>query len=265
MHGYQIKEIAALFDLHPDTLRYYEEQGLIAPQRSANGYRSYSIQDVCALSIIRSLRRLEMPVEEISRYMAERTVTRTGELLEQQQALIDRRMAELAELRGQIGEKQRLLAGAADLAENTPRLVRLPARHGCCLRSPMILEADVDLHLKRLERLRPELFGKLTVNRRMGAMLEPSAVKKGIYNRFGAVFFLSEQSTDWQLPEGVYAVTCYRGDYTGLAQALPQLLEFVAGQGYAPAGLPLELYHVDVHDTRLVGEYLTEVQILVDC
>ena len=44
---YQIHELAKLFDLCPDTLRYYEEKGLLHPVRGENRYRMYGIQDVC--------------------------------------------------------------------------------------------------------------------------------------------------------------------------------------------------------------------------
>ena len=43
---YQIHELAKLFDLCPDTLRYYEEKGLLHPVRGENRYRLYGIQDV---------------------------------------------------------------------------------------------------------------------------------------------------------------------------------------------------------------------------
>ena len=36
---YKIHEIAKLFGLHPDTLRYYEEKGLLHPERGENGPR----------------------------------------------------------------------------------------------------------------------------------------------------------------------------------------------------------------------------------
>lgn len=55
---YKIHEIAKLFGLHPDTLRYYEEKGLLHPERGENGYRMYTIQDICTLNIIRAQREL---------------------------------------------------------------------------------------------------------------------------------------------------------------------------------------------------------------
>ena len=62
---YQIHEIARLFGLHPDTLRYYEEKGLLLPQRGENDYRMYTFQDICTLNIILAQRELGVPVEEI--------------------------------------------------------------------------------------------------------------------------------------------------------------------------------------------------------
>ena len=69
---YNIGEIARLFSLHPDTLRYYEEKGLLHPARGENGYRTYGIQDICTLNVVRSLRELGMPVERIGAYLSER-------------------------------------------------------------------------------------------------------------------------------------------------------------------------------------------------
>ena len=63
---YRIGEIARLYGLNADTLRYYEEQGLLHPARDEeNGYRLYTIRDVCTLNVIRSLRSLDVSTREI--------------------------------------------------------------------------------------------------------------------------------------------------------------------------------------------------------
>ena len=61
---YKITEVARLYGLCTDTLRYYEEQGLLHPHRSETGYRLYSIDDICNLNVIRALRELDMPVPQ---------------------------------------------------------------------------------------------------------------------------------------------------------------------------------------------------------
>lgn len=48
-------------------LRFYEQQGLIHPARNpANDYRDYSQQDIEVLKLIRALRMLDMPLEDIA-------------------------------------------------------------------------------------------------------------------------------------------------------------------------------------------------------
>ena len=49
---YSISVAARLVDLHPQTLRNYEEEGLVVPERSEGGFRLYSARDVERLSKI---------------------------------------------------------------------------------------------------------------------------------------------------------------------------------------------------------------------
>ena len=62
---FRVAELAGLYGLNSDTLRYYEEQGLLHPRRGENRYRAYSIADLCDLNIIRSLRELGVAVPQI--------------------------------------------------------------------------------------------------------------------------------------------------------------------------------------------------------
>lgn len=51
----QIRELAERTGVSTRALRYYEEKGLLAPQRSANGYRRYAAEDVERVRRIRFL------------------------------------------------------------------------------------------------------------------------------------------------------------------------------------------------------------------
>jgi Cu(I)-responsive transcriptional regulator len=52
------------------TIRYYEEIGLIAPDRAANGYRSYSDDDIHRLAFLRRARGLGFSIEDCRQLMA---------------------------------------------------------------------------------------------------------------------------------------------------------------------------------------------------
>ena len=43
---FKIGEISKLYGIGVDSIRYYEEIGIIKPQRSESGYRYYSIHDI---------------------------------------------------------------------------------------------------------------------------------------------------------------------------------------------------------------------------
>ena len=62
----RINEVEQLVGITKKNIRFYENQGLLHPDRNmANGYREYSDQDVDLLMKIKLLRKLAIPIEEI--------------------------------------------------------------------------------------------------------------------------------------------------------------------------------------------------------
>ena len=59
-----ISATAALTGLPAKTIRYYEDIGLVMPARAANGYRSYSEQQIHRLAFIQRARSLGFSVED---------------------------------------------------------------------------------------------------------------------------------------------------------------------------------------------------------
>lgn len=63
--AYGIGEVSGIVGISTRTLRYYEEAGLLAPVRTANGYRRYTPADLDRLQEILLLRHMGMSVAEI--------------------------------------------------------------------------------------------------------------------------------------------------------------------------------------------------------
>jgi MerR family transcriptional regulator/heat shock protein HspR len=55
--GYMISAVAELYNIHPQTLRLYEREGLLLPSRSDGNTRLYSEEDLERLEVILSLTR----------------------------------------------------------------------------------------------------------------------------------------------------------------------------------------------------------------
>ena len=99
-----IQGAARLSNLPPKTIRYYEDVGLIAPTRAANGYRDFDALDVERLSFIARARGLGLSMEEVrtllelqdnpSRRSAEVKALAKAHLNE-----LDRKLAELSQMR----------------------------------------------------------------------------------------------------------------------------------------------------------------------
>jgi MerR family transcriptional regulator/heat shock protein HspR len=54
---YHISNVARMFDIHPQTLRLYEREGLLRPSRSEGNTRLYSDEDLRQLEFILNLTR----------------------------------------------------------------------------------------------------------------------------------------------------------------------------------------------------------------
>lgn len=88
------KQVEDLVGLSRQNIRYYEKEGLLAPNREkGNSYRDYSQEDVERLKMIKMLRMLDMPLKEIESVLKneiplqEAAAVRQKELLEHQKQL----------------------------------------------------------------------------------------------------------------------------------------------------------------------------------
>ena len=60
----QIREVEQSAGLPAKTIRYYEEIGLVRPNRQDNGYRIYSTEDVHRLRFLQRARGLGFSIED---------------------------------------------------------------------------------------------------------------------------------------------------------------------------------------------------------
>ena len=96
-----ISEAAEKYGLTPDTLRYYEKQGLIPPvTRTVSGLRDYAEGDLKWVEFIRCMRGAGVSIEALTEYVAlfrqgSRSIARRKEILIAEREKIAERIAEL--------------------------------------------------------------------------------------------------------------------------------------------------------------------------
>jgi len=100
----RIGELARTCAVSCDTLRFYEQRGLIVARRSANGYRDYPAEMVQLVQYIKTAQRLGFSLGEIGSsvarlWSAPDADSAVTQLLQDKLVLIESRIAELGQLR----------------------------------------------------------------------------------------------------------------------------------------------------------------------
>ena len=106
----RIGELAQASQVSRDTLRFYEQRGLIAAQRSANGYRDYPADMVQLVLYIKTAQRLGFSLGEIGNsvgalWQAPDPDSAVTQLLQDKLNLIETRIAELDQLRQELQQR----------------------------------------------------------------------------------------------------------------------------------------------------------------
>jgi DNA-binding transcriptional MerR regulator len=119
--GLRVAELAAAVGVGPDTIRYYERTGLLAPPpRTPGGYRRFPPESVDRLRFIQGCQRLGLRLREIGELLSIRD---TGECpCEPAETLLRHRIDELDQ------ELARLATLRADLVRMVDVLPKDPCR-----------------------------------------------------------------------------------------------------------------------------------------
>lgn len=99
-----ITDAARASGLTSKTIRYYEEIGLVTAHRGPNGYRKFSPEAVRRLQFLGRARRFDFSMQDCRNLLTlnedtGRTSAEVREIASRHLALVDERMADLAQLR----------------------------------------------------------------------------------------------------------------------------------------------------------------------
>ena len=97
----KISEVSERSGISPDTLRYYERIGLLAPvNRNDSGIRDYSELDVRRVEFVKCMRNAGLPIEVLIEYyglvqQGDQTIEARKEILIEQREKLVAKMAEI--------------------------------------------------------------------------------------------------------------------------------------------------------------------------
>lgn len=263
---YKTGELSKIYNLGRDSLKYYEKLGLLNPGRDTNSYRMYTIKDICNLNLIKELRSLDFSMQKIKEYLENRNVDTTREMLLEEVRFIDEKLEELSSHKESLHKRLSSINNTVEHTNfNRIELLYIPKRKVLTVNSNVTFDENVDYLIQRLNEKFDDKFYVLG-NSNFGAVFDTKSVTKGVFNNYKYIFCLLDDDAknyDFIIDEGYYVTYTYKGNYKQIKKILPMLFKFIEFNNYTILGDPLEIYKIDIYETSIEDEYVTQVQIPV--
>lgn len=264
---YKIGEISNLYGIGTDSLRYYEELGILSPKRDVNGYRMFSIGDIRTLNVLRELRSVGFSMAEIKEFLQDFNLEKTVSLFEKEIEVINKKRSELFTLKKQLetrieGIKKSI---SMDMPTEKPEIIHVESRKIISLNDNVYRDADIDFVIKKLQK-KTENQLYIVGNGHIGATIPLDYIRSGQYGHFTSVFSVvpdDGEDYDQIIPAGDYLCSTVRGSYSLTPNAWWRFFLDMDAQGLKPDGDPMEFYIIDNHDTNDEAEQVTMLQMKI--
>ena len=272
---YKINEISKLYGIGKDSLRYYERIGILNPKRDINGYRMYGFSDISRLNVINELKNLGFEIRRIKELLSERSVKSTMNMLDMEITEIDRKILELEVLKEKLKlrriniEKEHSESSFGEIHE-----VYIPERRCIQLSDRIMRDEEVDFMIKRLqEKHNKNLY--ILGNSMIGATVDFEFIPGKQYldedfrnsiefSMYDSVFcIVDDENYDFIIPEGKYISIKYKGNYNQTNYYIMKSVNHALERKLKITSKPLEIYHIDIHETEIIDEFITEIQIQI--
>ncbi len=263
-------EFAALCGVKKDTLFYYDRIGLFRPAIvKENGYRCYTLEQYFVFAVIVRLRELDTPLEEIHRYLTNRTPENFQRILLESREKLEEKRKKLEWL---LRQMDNTLVTVREGMETVCGTVRLMERETEYLLVTPIVPADSpgpDVFLRcaqdHLFYCREHLLGDELM---LGSIGDPEAFQKGELRETCYFSKLSGRPAVCDRmhvkPAGRYAVIDQMGSYDDARNAFTALLAFLREKALRPIGV---LYDYDLLNYLALekqDDYVVRFEIAVE-
>jgi DNA-binding transcriptional MerR regulator len=246
------------------TLRAYHEAGILVPAQvdRFTGYRMYTVDQLADSAIVRRLRSLDLPLEQVRQVLEARDPNFTREVLARHQVAMQERLAETERI---VAELQ---SGVAPVTHTPVHVRDEPAVHALCMRA-RVKEADFgEWVYSALQTLFDVAqHSEVPLAGVAGTLYDPEivddegeAVEAFVPIREPiAVPRSAHGVTLGEVPAVKAAVLVHAGDYASMGDTYRTLGAWVARHGEPSGERIREWYRVAPWDTEDVAAFRTEI------
>jgi DNA-binding transcriptional MerR regulator len=250
---YKIGEISKLYNISSDILRHYEKIGLIIPDvRDENGYRYYSQKQIWKLNNIRNLRNLGVGLKEITEFMEDRNLIKTKEVIDFQL------------IKKELKDKKKNIEYFEKFEEyEKPVLKEIDKRYILYKKGNFHEEWEIDFELKKLKKKLPDDNDFIFTESEVGTTILKENWENNKYLDYSSTFVITTDKAENTIEKGLYLTFVFKGSYEKVREHYAFLKEYIKTNNLTVVGDIIEIYHIEIHITDNVNEYVTEIQIPV--
>lgn len=266
---FQIGDVAKMFHLSVGSLRHYEKIGLLKPEYTdkETGYRYYGMQQFEVLTMIRFLRVLDMPLDEIRLFLSDRKIQTTQEMLKKQKKIILQKQTELKLIEQRINRSLAMIDDALSSEVNIITVKHIPQKKVAWLRTSVSPKAYFDLE-PSIRALEKDSNDAVVYLGKVGIGIAKDKLTKGIFDEYDMVFITLEQEDSYYGETDIWEETdcvCIRfhGSHRDAPEYYKKLIEFINEHGMCISGFSREITMIDNCITDETDKFVTEVQIPV--
>jgi len=266
---FHIGEVSRLVHISVSILRHYEKIGLVQPEYKdpATGYRYYSARQFECLNTIRYLRVLDMPLEEIAKFLKNRNIEQIQSMLLRQREQVLLRQQELLLIQRKIENRLSQLDDALASVLDTITLEIKRPRRLALIKKDLIPKSYLDLEysireLEQEEEMSMAFLGKVGIGLSRERLLEKR------FHPYELVFIILDDEDYFKgktlvLPEETCVTVKFQGSHENAAKYYEKLIQYIEKEKLFICGFSKEITMIDYGLTDDVSKFVTEIQIPV--
>lgn len=266
---FRIGEVSKLFHLSVQTLRHYEEIGLLSPEfiDKKSGYRYYSVRQFEMLTNIRYLRALDLPLNKIAEFIHNRNINEIEEMMKEQKALISQKRKELDLMEQKINHRIVQIQDAKTSQLDKIELVEMPAQRLVWIRDSFQWSSYLSLE-HSIRKLEAHQKIPLTFQGKIGIGISKENLQLNQYEKYDLVFLILDDEDTYEgeieeIPQGNYVRVRFRGSHDRASEYYEKLSEYFKLHQLEITGFSRELTLIDNVISSHPEEFVTEIRIPV--
>lgn len=222
-------EFAKITGTTKHTLFHYDAIELFSPQyRAENGYRYYSVEQIEIFDVILTLRELDMPLEQIKRYLQQRSPQAFLDLMAQEKALIHTKIALLKKTRSWLDEKTQQLEQILEKDLDQLELLNFPEQYLIMTYSPLGEAVEVAEKISQLYLYCEKNNCKSPYN--VGYIQYFDTLQQGLYEEYHTVYLLFDRppkGVSYNVKkEGIYLCAYHKGHWKNIKDTYQKLFAY---------------------------------------